>query len=144
VPKTTRSRALASSPEQVWAQIAEPRRLARWWPRAVRVEATDSGGFTQVLQTRAGRTVRADFRVLDVRAPRHVRWEQQLEGSPFERVLRRAAIEVDVDPAPEGARVTLVLHQSLRGMARLGAIVVRRAARRQLDEALDGLARIRD
>jgi uncharacterized protein YndB with AHSA1/START domain len=144
VPTTTRSRALASSPEEVWALIAEPRRLARWWPRAVRVEATDAGGFTQVLQTRAGRTVRADFRILDVRPPRHVRWEQQLEGSPFERVLRHAAIEVDVDPAPEGARVTLALHQSLRGMARLGAIVVRRAARRQLDEALDGLARIRD
>ena len=43
---------------------------------------------------------------------------------------------------PEGdgsTRVTLEQEQKLRGMARLGGVMVRRAARRALDGALEGL-----
>jgi hypothetical protein len=59
-------------------------------------------------------------------------------------VLRTAVIEIDVSPEPGGSRVTLELRQQLRGMARFGRLMVSRAARTLLDEALDGLARIHD
>jgi len=133
---------MSSPPEDVWAVIADPHHLPRWWPRVTRVEAADEDGFTQVMQTRAGRVVRADYRVIDSRAPTHVRWHQQLEGSPFARVLRTSVIEIDVSPEPGGSRVTIELRQQLRGMARFGSWMVRRAARGQLDEALEGLARL--
>jgi len=49
---------------------------------------------------------------------------------------------VRLEPAAAGTRVTLELRQRLRGSARLGAFLVRRAARRQLDDALTRLAEL--
>lgn len=144
MPRTIRSRTFASAPEDVWEVIGDPHHLPRWWPRVTRIESVDEDGFTQVLQTRGGRVVRADYRVVELHPPRHARWHQQLEGSPFARVLRTAVIEIDVAPDPPGSRVTIQLRQQLRGLARFGGWMVRRAARAQLDEALDGLARIHD
>ena len=40
-----------------------------------------------------------------------------------------------------GTRVTVSMHQRLRGINRFGGFLVRRASRRVLDEALDGLER---
>ena len=144
MPRTSRSRSFEAPPEEIWAVVGDPHHLPRWWPRVTRVEAADEDGFTQVMQTRAGRLVRADYRVVELHPPRHVRWHQRLEGSPFARVLRTAVIEIDVSPEPGGSRVTLELRQQLRGMARFGRFMVSRAARTLLDEALDGLARIHD
>jgi uncharacterized protein YndB with AHSA1/START domain len=144
VPRTTRSRSFEAPPEEIWAVVGDPHHLPRWWPRVTRVEAADEDGFTQVMQTPAGRVVRADYRIVELQPPRHARWHQRLEGSPFARVLRTAVIEIDVAPEPGGSRVTLELRQQLRGMARFGRVMVSRAARTLLDEALDGLARIHD
>ena len=56
------------------------------------------------------------------------------------RVLAWSETEMRLEPAGDGAtRVTLELRQKLRGLARLGGFMVRRAARRALDEALEGL-----
>jgi uncharacterized protein YndB with AHSA1/START domain len=144
VPRTIRSRSFEIPPEDIWAVVGDPHHLPRWWPRVTRVEAADEDGFTQVMQTRAGRAVRADYRIVELTPPRHARWHQRLEGSPFARVLRTSVIEIDVSPEPGGSRVTIELRQQLRGMARFGRLMVSRAARTQLDEALDGLARIHD
>jgi hypothetical protein len=38
--------------------------------------------------------------------------------------------------------VTLVVHQRLRGVGALGSLMVRRATRRQADDALAALARL--
>jgi hypothetical protein len=46
-----------------------------------------------------------------------------------------------VDPAGDGTRVTLELRQRGRGKARYGRFMLRRAAKKELDGALDGLAR---
>jgi uncharacterized protein YndB with AHSA1/START domain len=142
VPRTIRSRSIQSAPEDVWAVVGDPHHLPRWWPRVTRVEAADEDGFTQVMMTRAGRPVRVDYRIVESHPPRHARWHQQLEGSPFARVLRSSVIEIDVSPDEGGSRVTIELRQQLRGMARFGRVMVSRAARTLLDEALDGLARI--
>jgi len=140
VPRARRSRRLAAPPDAVWATVADPYHLPRWWPRVSRVEGVGDTAFTEVLTTDKGRNVRADFRVLESRAPELRRWAQRVEGSPFERILEAAETEVRVEPAGDGAaKVTLTLRQKLRGVARLGGFIGRRATARQLDEALDGL-----
>jgi hypothetical protein len=116
-----------------------------------RVEDVTDTEFTEVLITGAGKYVRADF-TLAVCDERELRlcWEQRLEGSPFARLLKRARTEVRLrdlagEPGADAAatEVTIELHQALNGFfSRFGAYMVRRAATRTIDEALDGLERI--
>jgi uncharacterized protein YndB with AHSA1/START domain len=141
VPTTRVSRTLAASPEAVWAVLADPWHQARWWPRVVRMEAVEDDCFTQVLGTARGRGVRADFRLLETEPPRRLCWEQQLEGTPFERLLAEAVTAVELAPAGGGdaTSVTIELRQQLLGWSRLVPFLFKRAARRQLAEALAGL-----
>jgi uncharacterized protein YndB with AHSA1/START domain len=141
VPTTRVSRTLAASPDAVWAVVADPWHQARWWPRVMRMEAVEDGCFTQVLGTARGRGVRADFRVLETEPVRRLCWEQQLEGTPFERLLAEAVTAVELTPAEEGTSVTIELRQQLLGWSRLVPFLFKRAARRQLAEALAGLDR---
>jgi uncharacterized protein YndB with AHSA1/START domain len=142
VPTTRRSRTVAAPPQTVWATASDPHHLPRWWPRVTRVEQVDGRGFTEVLQTDKGRAVRADFRQRERRAPELWRFSQEVDGTPFERILSASETVVRLEPAAAGTRVTLELRQRLRGSARLGAFLVRRAARRQLDDALSRLAEL--
>ena len=121
--------------------LADPWHQARWWPRVVRMEAVEDGRFTQVLGTARGRGVRADFRIVETDAPRLLRWEQELAGSPFQRLLAEAVTAISLDPADGGAvtTVTIELRQRLLGWSRLTPFLFKRAARRQLGEALAGL-----
>lgn len=140
MPTTRVERTLAADPDTVWAVLADPHHLPRWWPRVRRVEGVEDGRFTQVLGTAKGRGVRADFRVVEQEAPRLLRWSQELEGSPFGRLLAEAETTFELEAAADGAtRVTVVLRQRLLGWSRLAPWQFRRAARRQLGEALDGL-----
>jgi uncharacterized protein YndB with AHSA1/START domain len=124
----------------VWDVVGDPHHLPRWWPRVQRVEAVEGGRWTSVFATDRGRTVRADFEVLRSSAGQAVAWRQDLEGSPFGRVLEDAVTEVRLEGEGGAAtRVTVELRQKLRGFARLAPFLVRRANRRLLDEALDGL-----
>jgi uncharacterized protein YndB with AHSA1/START domain len=139
MPTARRSRTIGAAPERVWQTVGDPHHLPRWWPRVERVEDVRGDRFTEVLGTGKGHAVRADFRVVESRAPERRVWEQELEGSPFERVFAAARTEVKLLPDEAGTRVTLVVRLRLRGAARLGAWVVRRATARVLDEALGAL-----
>ena len=139
MPTTRRSRTVSDVPERVWETVSDPYHLPRWWPRVQRVEAVSADRFTEVLSTERGRSIRADFRVLDSRAPQRRAWEQELGGSPFERIMTATRTEVQLAPEGEGTRVTVVVRQDMRGTARLGGFMVRRATRRVLDEALSAL-----
>lgn len=141
MPTTRVSRTLAASPEAIWDVVSDPWHQARWWPRVVRMEAVDDGHFTQVLGTARGRGVRADFRVVEAVAPRLLRWEQLLKGTPFARLLAAAETTISLDAAGDdaGTSVTIELRQRLLGWSRLAPFLFRRAARRQLAEALAGL-----
>ena len=111
-----------------------------------RMEGVAGDEFTQVLLTRKGRSVRADFRVLVSEPPgaggspagRRV-WEQETAGTPFERVLGEAVTEVVLEPANGATRVTISLTQGLRGYSRTGGFLLRRATRSRLSEALEAL-----
>jgi hypothetical protein len=110
-----------------------------------RVEGVDGRGFTQVLRSEKGALVRADFRFGQKHKPRVVVWTQDLEGTPFARLLARSQTTVALEPDGDGAtRVELALDQKLQGISRFGGFIVRRAGRRQLDAALDALAALHE
>jgi uncharacterized protein YndB with AHSA1/START domain len=161
VPTARRSRTIAAPVQELWDLVRDPHHLPRWWPRVTRVEDVEDGAFTEVMKTRKGKLVRADFNV--VRADedaRSLRWAQRVQGTPFARLLKSAETEVRLAPVVAGAaqafgaagepaasatatEVTIELHQTLTGFfPRFGAFMVRRAAAATLEEALDGLERI--
>jgi uncharacterized protein YndB with AHSA1/START domain len=141
VPTVRRSRVLPAPLDDVWRIVSDVHAQPRWWPRVGRVEGVTPQGFTQVLQTKTGRGVRADFRFVTQEEPYVRSWTQELAGTPFDRVLRSAQTTVRVSPEGDGAtRVELEQRQKLRGLSRFGGFLVRKATRQVLDEALDGLA----
>ena len=135
----TRSRTVAASPEAVWSVVGDPKRLARWWPRVERVKGIRADSWTTVLRSSRGRAVRADWRLDDEERGVRRAWVQELAGTPFEKVLQERRVEARLDAVDGGTRVTLELRQRGRRMSRLGGFLLRRAARRELDDALAGL-----
>jgi uncharacterized protein YndB with AHSA1/START domain len=171
VSAVRRTRTLAATPQELWEVIGDPHHLPRWWPRVSRVEGVDEDAFTEVLVSQKGKVVRADFQRIEEQPQRRVVWAQQIEGTPFARVLKCAETEIVLlsrESSPRGAGtdeplgdavtaggagtdVTIELRQSLRGFewgaawgvfARGGGPLVRRAAAATIEEALDGLERI--
>jgi uncharacterized protein YndB with AHSA1/START domain len=136
----TRARTVAAPADAVWSVVADPRRLARWWPRCERVKGVRDDGWTTVLRSPRGRAVRADWRLDGEERGVRRAWVQELEpGSPFAKVLTERRVEARLAPADGATRVTLELRQRGRGWSRFGGPLLRRAARRELDGALDGL-----
>jgi uncharacterized protein YndB with AHSA1/START domain len=145
MPRVTRSKTIHAPLEDVWGLLADPYHLPRWWPRVERVEdvhvSGDSGRarWTSVMKTEAGAVVRADFRRVSAAEPSRLIWEQETEGTPFERIMHHSRVEVMLDRAGGETRVKLTANQRLRGLSRLGGGMMRRGTARTLDEALDGL-----
>ena len=116
--------------------------MPRWWPGVVRMEGVEDDRFTQVFVTKKGRPVRLDFQLLASEAPWRRTWQQDIEGTPFERVLDEAITEIVLEPDAAGTKVTIAQRQKLRGYSRTGGFLLRRATASKLDEALDGLERL--
>lgn len=95
--------------------------------------------WTKVLETGEGRGVRADFRCLSSANEERYVWEQRLAGTPFERHLRRSTVEVGILGQGTATAVVLTSDQALRGLSRLGAVMMRRGQGAILEEALDGI-----
>lgn len=143
MPTTRLRRTLPAAPADVWAVLNDPYHQTRWWPRVRRIEGVDLDRFTQVLGTARGKGVRADFRILEREEEELLQWSQELEGSPFERLLDEAVTTFTLAPAADGSGGTAIaveLRQRLRGWSRLAPFLFKGAAKRQLGEALDGLA----
>jgi uncharacterized protein YndB with AHSA1/START domain len=141
--RVQRRRTLPAAQEALWDIVSDPHHLPRWWPGVVRVEEASSDAWTKVLTSPKGKSVRADFTRLEYRPPHLLAWRQEVEESPFERILSEGVTEISLEPTATGdTEVQLRLTQKLRGLARLGGFMVRLASRRQLDEALDGLERL--
>jgi uncharacterized protein YndB with AHSA1/START domain len=146
VARVTRTRTIAAPVGEVWKLVSDPYNLPRWWPRTARVENVDRKGggrrsqWTKVLETAEGRGVRADFRCLSSAENERYVWEQELEGTPFERHLRRSRVEVGLRARGEGeTEVRLTSAQTLRGLSRLGSPLMRHGQAEILNEALDGI-----
>lgn len=139
------SRLIAAPPQSVWAVVSDPYHFSRWWPGVIRVEGVRDEHFTQVYTTKRGRAVRMDFRVTEAMPPANsgdarFAFEQEIPGTPFERVLNRSLTQVALEPSDHGTRVTISQQQRLRGYSRTGGWLLRRATGKRLREALEGLA----
>ncbi len=99
-----------------------------------------SSGWTSVLLTDKGRAVRADYRVELSKGSERRRWSQELAGTAFEPLFREVTCEVALAPAEKGTEVGIEMVQRPKGWARVGGMMLKRAARKQCDEALAGLA----
>ncbi len=147
MPRVVRRRRIAAPAGALWSVISDPYHLPRWWPRTTRVENVagaepEGRRWTQVLETRDGRGIRADYRCTSADHERRYTFEQLLEETPFEGILRSASMEIKLEPADAGTEVTVVSEQRLRGLSRLGGLMMRRATGRTLSEALTGLERV--
>jgi hypothetical protein len=95
-----------------------------------------------VLETERGKGVRADYRCTSAADGERYVWEQEIEGTPFERILRFSKLEILLDDAADGGTsVRLSSSERLKGLSRLGSPMMRSATRRRLDEALEGVER---
>ncbi|MET0973596.1 MAG: SRPBCC family protein [Thermoleophilaceae bacterium] len=131
-----RERVVSGAPDDVWRVVSDPARLPAWWPGVSRVEDASRQAWTTVLVSPKGKSVRA-------REPELLRWRQEVEESPFERLLSSASTEIALEPEGSGGtRVRLTLDQRPRGWARFSPFQLRAAARRQAEEALEGLAEL--
>ena len=137
----TRSLLVAAPQAQVWELIEDPHHMPRWWPGVVRMEGVEHDRFTQVFMTKKGRAVRIDFQLLASEPPSRRAWAQEIEGTPFERVLGESIIEIALTPESGGTRVTIAQRQQLRGYSRTGGFLLKRATGDKLKEALEGIQR---
>jgi uncharacterized protein YndB with AHSA1/START domain len=147
VARASRRRTVAAPVGEVWALVSDPYNLPRWWPRTSRVENVQQRGsgrrsyWTQVLETAEGRGVRADFRCVSAAEGERYVWEQEVEGTPFEKHLKSSRVEIGLAERGEATEVRLSSEQTLRGLSRLGGIMMRRGQGAILDQALDGIER---
>ncbi len=138
-----RERVVSGAPADVWRIVGDPARLPAWWPGVSRVEEASQEAWTTVLVSPKGKSVRADYTLVEAREPERLRWKQELEETPFERLLHSSTTEIALEPdAGGGTRVRLTLDQRPRGWARFSPFQLRAAARRQAEEALQGLAEL--
>jgi hypothetical protein len=97
--------------------------------------------WTTVLATDRGKGVRADYRCTSAAPGERYLWEQDVEGTPFERILRYSRLEIRLEDRNRETSVRLASSERLRGLSRLGSPMMRMATRKRLDEALDGIER---
>jgi uncharacterized protein YndB with AHSA1/START domain len=141
--KVSRRTRIDAPPEEVWRVLSDPHRLPAWWPGVERVEEVSEAAWTKVLRApKAGRAVRADYSVEDVEPLRRLAWRHEVQESPFERIMSEALYEFDLEEKDGGTAISLLARVRLRGLSRLGALQVRHATGRRLQEALDNLGEL--
>ena len=140
MPTVTRTRTVQAPPDEIWRVLSDPHQLPRWWPAAKRVEDVADDAFTIVLTSSRGRTVRADYSILDIEPLARLSWRHEVAESPFERILADSVTEFSLDGQAGGqTRIELKVSNRPRGFSRFGVLQLRRAAARPADQALDGL-----
>src|SRR5580704_13001325 len=113
MPTARRSRTIPAPTQELWELIGDPHHLPRWWPRVTRVEDVEADAFTEVMRTRKGKLVRADFDVCRDTARHTLTWVQRIEGTPFANVLKAAETELQLSPVGSGTEVTIELRQEM-------------------------------
>lgn len=138
----TVSGTVPATPADVWHLISDPGRAIAWWPHAERAEDVSGGRFTLVVRSSRGVPVRMDWRVAASRRESRQRWEQDLAGTPFAKVLRSSAIEIRLEPAGDGCEITISVERELENRGLVAGWLGRRASRRHAGDALSRLSRL--
>src|SRR5688500_20405185 len=114
MPRVVRRRRIAAPPGALWSIISDPYHLPRWWPRTQRVENVSPGElkgrrWTQVLEPRDGRGIRADYRCVSADSAERFIFEQQVEDGPFATFIQSSRTEIWLDPNKSTSEVTKVV-----------------------------------
>ncbi|MEA2168225.1 MAG: hypothetical protein QOF76_1525 [Solirubrobacteraceae bacterium] len=139
---TRRTVHLPANREAIWAIVGDPHHEPRWWPLTNRVEGVTKRGWTSVATSSRGNQVRTDWTLVLSETPTRRRWAQEIEGTPFERIFVRNEREIQLERLDDGTRVTLLFDQKARGLANYLPFMLKRAMKRQIDQALAGLAEL--
>jgi hypothetical protein len=107
-----------------------------------RVEEATAQAWTTVLTSPKGKSVRMDYSRVTATAPTLLVWRQEVEQSPFERILAEATTSLELSEDEAGTRVAIELDQKPRGWARFAPLQFRAAGTRQVEGALSGLERL--
>ena len=94
-----RERRLGAEPADVWRLVSDPARLPLWWPgsRGSRTPRRRRGRTCSA--SPQGQVVRADYSLrVRRRSSGALRWRQELEESPFERILAESNTEIRAGP----------------------------------------------
>lgn len=135
-----RETVVAAGIEELWGVVGDPAQLPRWWPGVTRVEEATPDTWTTVLASPRGKVVRADYTRVEAVPGERLVWRQEVEGSPFERILASAFTTISLSADGERAsRVAIALEQTPRGWARFAPMQFRAAGSRLVQGALDGL-----
>jgi uncharacterized protein YndB with AHSA1/START domain len=134
-----RETVVPAGPEEVWSVVSDPARLPQWWPGVTRVEEATTQSWTTVLTSPQGRALRVDYTRVEVEPERRLVWRQEVDESPFQRILASATTEIALAPAEGGTRVSVALEQRPRGWARFAPFQFRAAGKRQVEGAVEGL-----
>jgi uncharacterized protein YndB with AHSA1/START domain len=138
-----RERVVPAAPAEVWRIVSDPSRLAAWWPGVSRVEEASREAWTTVMVSPTGKSVRADYSLVEAEEPERVLWRHEVEESPFERLLSESTTEIALVADDDGGTVVRVtLDQRPRGWARFSPFQLRAAASRQAEGALEGLVEL--
>ena len=130
------------APDEVWQVVSDPDQLPRWWPGVTRVEDTSAQAWTTVLTSPKGKSVRMDFSRVEATPPERLVWRQEVEQTPFERILEEATTSLELAQTESGTRVAIELEQKPRGWARFAPLQFRAAGKRQVEGAVEGLERL--
>ena len=128
--------------DEVWRLVSDPAQLPRWWPGVTRVEEATPEAWTTVLTSPKGKSVRMDYTRVEAAAPSRLIWRQEVEASPFERILAEATTSLELSEVQAGTRVAIELDQKPRGWARFAPLQFRAAGTRQVQGAVEGLERL--
>jgi len=135
-----RETVVAAGIQELWGVVGDPAQLPRWWPGVTRVEEATPDSWTAVLASPRGKVVRADYTRVEAVPGERLVWRQEVEGSPFERILASAFTTISLSADGERAsRVAIALEQTPRGWARFAPMQFRAAGSRLVQGALDGL-----
>ena len=85
--------------------------------------------------------MRADYTLVERRAERRVAWRHEVAESPFERILTTRAPRSSWSRERRTA-VAIAIEHEPRGWAKLAPFQLRAATGKQIEEALEGLARL--
>ena len=142
MPTIVRTRTIDAPQQAIWEVVSDPYHLPRWWPRVTRVEDASDDSWTTVRTSSRGRAVRFDYTRVYADPPNRIVWRQEIEQTPVERYFREEVTGVLLSAVDSGTQVELRMVRKLRGLARFGGVQMRRAARRELDEALEHLDQV--
>ncbi|MFC5288985.1 SRPBCC family protein [Actinokineospora guangxiensis] len=145
--EVVRSAEFAAGPEQVWAVVADARRVPDWFSLAERTEVVSGAGEGEKRRQHAdwgGKRAEIDQTVIAFEPGRLIAWKhtaERVDGLPAPKYAKSSVFRVELESAGTTTTVTLRLRQE--PVSALHGIMMRFGTRqlvRRMEESLVRLA----